>query len=323
MSAFFEQSMVKQIEELELFSREILSHYDLDVIEIETINYEYNMTLKVSTCGGQKYALRININSLRTRENLRAEVSWVDHLHSDGKVRVAQPIKTRQGDLFVSIFHPHSNKEFHCVLYTWLEGRELPEEPELAQIYTLGQVMARMHLVTKNFHLPPAAKLPTLDDVLWRSENYLLGSKSVLDDYDKDLISQVFEVIDKQIEFLYLAHEAIIIHADLHGGNLLWADGTVAVIDFDDSAIGLPVQDFATAIYYLDTPEQDAALRDGYRSVAPLPEMTDRDLEIFLIQRRIILLNYLFETKNIEHRALIPAYLVETMRRIKVFLHIS
>jgi Ser/Thr protein kinase RdoA (MazF antagonist) len=92
------------------------------------------------------------------------------------------------------------------------------------------------------------------------------------------------------------------------------------VLDFDDSGIGLPVQDLATAIYYLDTPEQDAALRAGYSSVATLPEMSERDLEVFLMQRRIILLNYLYETTNEEHRAMIPDYLVESLRRINIFL---
>jgi hypothetical protein len=70
----------------------------------------------------------------------------------------------------------------------------------------------------------------------------------------------------------------------------------------------------------LDTPEQDAALREGYATIAPVPEMSDRDLEVFLIQRRVILLNYLYETTNEEHRAMIPEYLEESLRRIKKFL---
>jgi Ser/Thr protein kinase RdoA (MazF antagonist) len=100
----------------------------------------------------------------------------------------------------------------------------------------------------------------------------------------------------------------------------LWDVNSLSVLDFDDSGIGLPAQDLATAIYYLDTPEQDEALREGYSSVAPLPEMTDRDLEVFLMQRRIILLNYLYETSNEEHRAMIPEYLEESLRRMVKFL---
>lgn len=323
MSTFFIQPVKDQIRELEIFSREILSNYDINVTTIESINYEYNATMKITTLGGNQFALRININSPRTRDNLLAEVSWVNFLFVNSKVKVAEPIKSRQGDLFVSVFHPETQKNLHCVLFKWLAGSELEDEPQFAQIYALGQTMGKMHLAAKDFQLPPSATLPILDDVMWWTEDYLLSSKSVLDDESKSLIARALEIIDAHVKSLYLTRQPILIHADMHGGNVLWMDGELSVIDFDDSAIGLPSQDLATAIYYLDTPEQDAALREGYASVAPLPEMTDRDLEVFLIQRRIILLNYLYETVNAEHRELLPTYLVETLRRVKVFLKIA
>jgi Ser/Thr protein kinase RdoA (MazF antagonist) len=155
---------------------------------------------------------------------------------------------------------------------------------------------------------------------MWWTEDFLLSEKSVLDQESKDLISQALQVIDAHIRSLYIGVTPIVIHADLHGANVLWSENSLSVLDFDDSGIGLPVQDLATAIYYLDTPEQDAALREGYSAVAPLPEMAERDLEVFLMQRRIILLNYLYETTNEEHRSMIPDYLVESLRRINVFL---
>jgi Ser/Thr protein kinase RdoA (MazF antagonist) len=112
-----------------------------------------------------------------------------------------------------------------------------------------------------------------------------------------------------------------IIHADLHGWNVMWDDGKLSVLDFDDCGIGLPLQDLATAIYYLDTPEQEAALKEGYASVAPLPAHSQSDLDVLLLQRRIILLSYLYETSNIaEIRAMIPDYLIESIRRIEKYL---
>ena len=150
----------------------------------------------------------------------------------------------------------------------------------------------------------------------------MLSEKSVLDQESKDLVGQTLQVIDNHIKSLYVGTTPIVIHADLHGGNVLWDVNSLSVLDFDDSGIGLPVQDLATAIYYLDTPEQDEALREGYSSVAPLPEMSGRDLEVFLMQRRVILLNYLYETTNEEHRAMIPEYLEESLRRIREFLQL-
>jgi hypothetical protein len=45
-------------------------------------------------------------------------------------------------------------------------------------------------------------------------------------------------------------------------------------------------------------------------------------MQMFMIQRRIILLNYLYETSNEEHRAMIPEYLEESLRRIQKFLQL-
>ena len=306
---------------LEIASK-ALESYPFEVKEVSLINNEYNATFNVIVSDGKQFALRVNINSPRTSENLKAEVSWVNHLFQDGRVKVAKPIATTQGDLFLSIRHNHSTRDLHCVLYSWLPGSELEDEPELVQLKALGQSMAQMHLVAKDFQLPADSNLPVLDDVMWWTEDFLLSGKSVLDEESRDLISQTLQVIDSHIKSLYVGATPIVIHADLHGGNVLWDLDSLSVLDFDDSGIGLPVQDLATAIYYLDTPEQDEALRAGYSDVTPLPEMTERDLEVFLIQRRVILLNYLYETSNEEHRAMIPEYLEESLRRIKKFLRL-
>jgi len=297
-----------------------LKLFPIEVKEVSLINNEYNATFKVESNAGQLFALRININSPRTAENLKAEVSWVNHLCLDGRVKVAKPIPSNQGELFASVQDIRSTRDLHCVLYSWLPGSELEDEPELVQIKALGAAMAQMHIVARDFQLPADSNLPSLDHVMWWTEDFLLSEKSVLDQNSKDLVGQTLQVIDNHIKSLYVGATPIVIHADLHGGNVLWDVNSLSVLDFDDSGIGLAAQDLATAIYYLDTPEQDGALREGYLTVAPLPEMSERDLEVFLIQRRVILLNYLYETTNEEHRAMIPEYLEESLRRMVKFL---
>jgi len=297
-----------------------LKLYPFEVKKVSLINNEYNATFRVESNDDQLFALRININSPRTPENLKAEVSWVNHLYLSGRVKVAKPIASFQGDLFASVRVTHSARDLHCVLYSWLPGSELEDEPELVQIKALGEAMAQMHVVARDFQLPADSNLPSLDHVMWWTEDFLLSDKSVLDQVSRDLVSQTLHVIEAHIKSLYVGATPIVIHADLHGGNVLWAQDALSVIDFDDSGTGLPAQDLATAIYYLDTPEQDAALREGYSTVIPLPEMSERDLEVFLMQRRIILLNYLYETSNEEHRAMIPEYLEESVRRMVKFL---
>jgi len=319
-TGFFDQPQDVVIKQLEAFSFQILSSYPIDVKSVDSINYEYNATLKVETTDGQLFALRINTNSPRTPENLRAEIAFVRLLAEDGRVKVPHPIENREGDFYTSILHEASGRMFHCVLYSWILGEELEEEPQdEQQLSALGAAMATMHLAVEGFELPEGSSLPTFDDPLWWTEDFLLSEKSVLDAEAKDLISQALAAIKSGVAKFFANGTPRLIHADMHGGNALWYEGSLSVIDFDDCGIGFPLQDLATALYYLDTPEQDAAFRQGYESIAPVPQCSEKEMSMLFLQRRIVLLNYLYETSNLEHRSMIPEYQEETLRRIKNF----
>ena len=319
-SAFFDQPEAVVIKELEAFSLQILSQYPIEVKSAVSINYEYNATLKVETTDGQLFALRINTNSPRTPENLRAEIAFVRFLADDGRVKVPRPIANREGNFYTSIVHEVSGRAFHCVLYSWILGEELEDEPTDQQLNALGAAMATMHLAAQGFELPEGSSLPTFDDPLWWTEDFLLSEKSVLDAEAKELITQALSAIKSGVAKFYAGAAPMLIHADMHGGNVLWHEGSLSVIDFDDCGLGLPIQDFATALYYFDTPEQDAAFKEGYKSIAPIPECSEKEMKMFFLQRRIVLLNYLYETSNLEHKSMIPEYQEESLRRIRNFL---
>ena len=318
-SAFFDQPVEVVIKELEIFSLHILSRYPIDVKSAVSINYEYNATLKVETIDGQLFALRINTNSPRTPENLRAEIAFVRFLAEDGRVKVPHPIENRDGNFYTSILHEASGRMFHCVLYSWILGEELEDEPTDEQLSALGAAMATMHLAAQGFELPEGSSLPTFNDPLWWTEDFLLSEKSVLDAEAKDLISRALSAIKSGVSKFYANGNPILIHADMHGGNVLWYQDGLSIIDFDDCGFGFPLQDLATALYYLDTPEQDAAFKKGYESIVSVPQCSEEEMKMLFLQRRIVLLNYLYETSNLEHRSMIPEYQEETLRRIKNF----
>ena len=319
-AAFFDQPEELVIKELEAFSHQILSRYPIEVKSAVSINYEYNATLKVEATDGRLFALRINTNSPRTPENLRAEIAFVRFLAEDGRIKVPHPIENSDGDFYTSILHEASGRVFHCVLYSWILGEELEDEPTDEQLKALGAAMATMHLVAQGFNLPNGSVLPTFDDPLWWTEDFLLSEKSVLDAEAKELITRALSAIKSGVAKFYADATPMLIHADMHGGNVLWHEGSLSVIDFDDCGLGLPIQDFATALYYLDTPEQDAAFKEGYKSIAPIPECSEKEMKMFFLQRRIVLLNYLYETSNLEHKSMIPEYQEESLRRIRNFL---
>ena len=319
---FFELPESEQISELTIFAATVLEAYEFSIKSIESINYEYNATFKVTIADSTNYALRININSPRSAENIRAEVAWVNFLEAVDGILTPRPIANRSGKYVTTVSHAHSGRELNCILYSWLDGEEVGDEPTLEQLHALGQAMARLHASSKDFILPSDSALPSFQDPFWETEDFLLSDKSKLDSQEKELIDAAFKKIIAGTDALYSQNTAQVIHADLHGWNMKWHNNQLSIFDFDDSGIGLPIQDIATALYYLDTPEQDEAMLNGYTSVKQLPPHTKADLEMLLIHRRLMLLNYLYETNNQEHQELIPTYLEETLRRLRVFLEV-
>ena len=317
---FFEQDVKVQTDSLTAFAHEILKKYGISDSEVECINFEFNATFSVSTQSGQKYALRLNINSTRTVSNIQAETQWVRDLARIPLINVPTPIASLDDQYLVSAHHEDSGQSIYGVMYSWLEGEEIGDDPTLNQLHTAGRAMALLHENSSNFTLTDGAELPTFNDFFWGTEDYLFSGKSTLIPKDRQLIEQARDLIMMFTDELYATSEVHIIHADLHGWNLMWHEDQLSIFDFDDCGYGVEAQDIAVALYYLDTPEQDAALLDGYKSIRPLPLYSEKAMKALLLQRRLLLLNYLYETKNAEHKEMLPAYLEKTIERVSTFL---
>jgi Ser/Thr protein kinase RdoA (MazF antagonist) len=317
---FFEQDVKLQTDSLTKFAHEILEKYGISGADVECINFEFNATFSVSTESGQKYALRLNINSTRVASNILAETQWVRELERIPSINVPRPIATLMDTYLVSAIHADSGQEIFGVMYSWLEGEEVGDEPTLSQLHTVGQAIALLHENSSNFLLTDGAVLPTFNDFFWGTEDFLFSGKSLLNPQDRKLIEQARDLIMKYTDELYRNSVVHIIHADLHGWNLMWHEDQLYIFDFDDCGYGVEAQDIAVALYYLDTPEQESALLDGYKSVRPLPIYSENAMKALLLQRRLLLLNYLYETKNAEHKEMLPAYLEKTIERVSTFL---
>jgi Ser/Thr protein kinase RdoA (MazF antagonist) len=317
---FFDLDVKIQTDSLTAFAHEILKKYGISRADVESINFEFNATFAVSTQSGQKYALRLNINSTRTLPNIQAETQWVRDLARIPSINVATPIASLDDQYVVSSLHADSGHTIYGVMYSWLEGEEIGDEPTLAQLQTVGRAIALLHENSSSFTLTDEAELPTFNDFFWGTEDYLFSSKSTLIPKDRQLIEQARDLIMKFTDDLYASSSVHIIHADFHGWNLMWHDHQLFIFDFDDCGFGVEAQDIAVALYYLDTPEQETALLDGYKSIRPLPLYSENSMKALLLHRRLLLLNYLFETKNAEHKEMLPAYLDKTIERVSTFL---
>jgi Ser/Thr protein kinase RdoA (MazF antagonist) len=314
----------EQIACLAAHAKEVLLAYDLGAIDsVESINHEFNSTFAVVTDRGSRFALRINVNSSRTLEYAKSEVDFINHLALTTNLSLPRPVADRSGQFVIILANETVGKELISILFTWLEGSELGDEPPPKQVFALGAAMAQMHKSSQASDLRQRLNLPRLRDILWEEENHLVGAGSTLSEPNQAILSEGLGRIEAVVQNLFERETEMVIHADLHGWNAMWNDGKLSVLDFDDCGIGLPIQDIFTAVYYLDTEEQDSALFDGYRSVREVPAHTPYEREALLLQRRLVLLNYLLETSTPEHREMLPKYLEESLIRVEKFLRLS
>jgi Ser/Thr protein kinase RdoA (MazF antagonist) len=317
--SFTELSTEEQASHLTILASEAMKSYAINVADIELINYEFNATFKVTDLDRKFFALRMNVNSLRTLPNLQGEIAFVKCLLESTSLSIPSPITCNSGGFVSTVRSDLVDRPLNCVLYSWLVGEELGDEPSTEQLFALGAAMAKTHIATKEFHLPVDAILPSMQDFMWGEQNHLLATRSGYDAEACSAVTRMMGIIQDLINKSYEKATPQAIHADLHGWNVMWHEGKLSIFDFDDCGIGLPIQDLATALYYLDTPEQDEALLAGYKSMLPLPEYTEEQMKLLLLHRRLLLLNYLFETTNNEHKEMIPAYITETLKRIENF----
>ena len=189
----------QQIESLGDIVAEILAQYELGPHDAVCINHELNSTFAVTSQSGEKFALRINVNSHRTLENLRAETHWVNTVSN---VVTPRPVANRDGEFVTSGWHEASGRKRHGVLYTWLEGVEPGDEPTLEQLSAAGAAMARLHAGARTLDLPPDAVFPDFADFFWGDPDVLLTPDSVLTSEEREIVARARARIEETLERL-------------------------------------------------------------------------------------------------------------------------
>jgi Ser/Thr protein kinase RdoA (MazF antagonist) len=104
-----------------------------------------------------------------------------------------------------------------------------------------------------------------------------------------------------------------LIHADMRLANLLIHEGETRLIDFDDCGFGWLLYDFAAGISFMEDHPQVPALKKawvrGYRSIRPLDDAEAREIDSFVMLRRLALLAWIGTHAEVETaRDLAPSF---------------
>ncbi len=310
-----------QVAHLRVTALEALRQYPLTVASLKLLNHGFNTTFGVRTADGQRFALRLNVNSKRSQQQLSAESAWLEALGRDTDLNLPVPQYNREGRLNSSVHSPDLNRDLTATLFSWLPGKDLGDDATPAQMREVGRAAATLHRHALEWRFPDGAALVSLEHPLMDSPNNFGIDTPLLNDDAHSVIQSVFARVSVVLHDLFARDTPRALHADLHNDNLKWARGKLYVFDFDDSGIGVPMQDLAIAAYYLRPDEAlEAALLEGYQTVVALPAYSSAEYEAIIAGRNLVLLNDMLVVTNAELTALLPRYVPNSVTKLRYFL---
>jgi Ser/Thr protein kinase RdoA (MazF antagonist) len=326
---FYALTVRGQARRLRQMARAALGHYDLDVRRIRLLSNVFNGIFRLDTADGDKAVLRINLPGLRRREEIRSEMMWLDALRRDmPDIGVPRPLRTRDGELMVTVAHPGVPEPRHAVIFSWVPGRDLSHEMSEKNYHGLGALTARLHDHAGRWAPPDGFWLKTLDEVCPFGRPDALFDDAHRESFPpggREVYREAVDYLDKALRKLYTTRPGpFVLHADLHQLNIRVSRGKLFALDFDDAMIGYPVQDIGITFYHMHREANYAALceafRAGYVTQRPWPEQYPREIETQIIWRIVHLTNYVIQSGNPEWRATAPGYIAEMTPRLRAFL---
>lgn len=318
---FEDRSVRSQVAQLRPTALDVLRQYPVHVASLRLLNHGFNTTFQVDTTEGQRFALRLNVNSRRTDAFIGAEMAWLAALSAETDLWVPTPQRTLDGSLLAHVDCTTLGRSIPAALFSWLPGSDLGDEATPGQMRAVGRAAATLHTHGETWQLPPGTALPAIDTVLMDIEYVLDRDHPLLSTADHGLIEDVFAHVQAHYDAMFAGARRQPLHADLHIWNLRWYRGRLSVLDFDDSGIGVPVQDLAISAYYLrDNAEQEAALLEGYQQLRPLPAFTTEQYEAMVASRNLVLLNDVIMTTNAEFIEMLPRYVPNSLTKLRAYL---
>lgn len=308
-----------QVQVLREAALEAALGFDLVVRDLTLVLHAYNTTFRVDTADGRRLALRVNTNSHSTAENVVAQQEWLHAIAAEGRVRVPDPLRAPDGRWAVEVTCPGWGGLLRATAASWLPGDDLGTcDP--VQARALGEAMALLHDQAERFVVPRGGDLPVFDEPLFGDDD-LLTDHPDLPQGGRAVVAAALDDLREVCRRVSAAGPAIVIHGDLHGGNLKWHQGQLAIFDVDDCGIGVPALDVAIATFYLRSGEPgdaavEAALRTGYSGIRALPTVSGEDFEALVATRQVLLANSLLASTTAALRAEAVAYLSTTVDRL-------
>lgn len=244
-----------------------------------------NRVYELQTFDGERLIAKFYRPGRWTEEAIREEHDFVIDCEEEG-IPVIAPDELPNGDtlggqdgLFFAVYPKRWGRSF-----------EVKEEEDWRRI---GRCMARMHVIGEKYDAEHRIVMHPQEST--REEIRLLLDGDHVNPSCKtefeDVTSQILELITPPFE----GAECIRIHGDCHAANVLERpDEGVMIIDFDDMAMGPPVQDLWMLLpgNREETKEEQFLLLEGYEDIRFFEPQSFALLEPLRIMRMLYFLSW-------------------------------
>lgn len=288
---------------------EALKQFPVDVESLEFIAHSENVTFRVSVRGSQTdYVLRLHRPGYNSLQELQSERQWTLALRQAG-ISVPGAIETgAPGHYYALIDVPGTGEQRYAGLTTWIEGepiapilRGTDDTPARSRIlHKVGELIARLHNQATGWHRPAEFQRRTLDVDALLGETPFWGrfwDHESLSDAERAMLSDARDHMHAELNAYERRPDNFgLIHADPNPDNVISHEGTLSLIDFDDTAFGWHMLDVAAALIELrfddDFEDLQSALLDGYRQHRPLASSECDILPVFILIRAMGLIGW-------------------------------
>ena len=314
-----------ELARLRRVGRSALATFGLRADSLRLLQYEQNATFKVRARGGL-YVLRISRARLQTAATIESEAAWLAALGRDTPIVAPVPVSSPDGRYVVEVDDPDLDDTRLCVVFGWLEGRRTSGRPTPGHLAELGGLIASLQHHALDWRPPPSFVRPRIDRLTSAGQRASIASSAAVpastlipaaEDAEAALelvttllsaeagaqFRDALEVVWSTTRKLRARSEPIgLIHADLHLDNVLFHDGQIRVIDFDDCGWGFPLYDIAVELTEIthrkDYDRLSAALLASYADIRPLPPGYEADLDAFRILRLMQFVIWILESRD-------------------------
>lgn len=226
------------------------------------------------------------------------------------------PLTTRDGHA-ARLVHDDRVPELRPVtVLRWVPGRFRPHALGPSSAAQIGRVLAVLHAHARQHRIDPQRVRPVLDADGLVGPQAVMGPVEALPGLPSSslaLIDAARERIHADLDPLFEDEEDVgLIHADLHGGNVVFHEQGASPIDFDDCAHSVRHLDLAVTLSFLrgsndSFPATRDALLDAYGETYLLTDQDLRTLETLCVAQRIAGLGWLVSRSDVPRiRAHVP-----------------